>query len=118
MIQTPRVLTATVLLGLVGFTTGCSADVAPYEDDVDLGEQRDALDYTSGASQPEQLAPQTDALAGGRRTPPGMGTITTDVGISAKAACTCADHPKPGYNCNDCSVINGRCWCFYGLKNP
>ena len=43
---------------------------------------------------------------------------TLSLATPPERACTCGDHPKPGYNCNSYDIINGACWCFYGLKTP
>jgi hypothetical protein len=43
-------------------------------------------------------------------------TIDTFTGRAADLGCACADHPKPGYDCTNCSFSPGECQCSYELK--
>ena len=43
-------------------------------------------------------------------------TIATYTGPLAELSCSCADHPKPGYDCKSCYFSPGKCQCSYELK--
>lgn len=93
-----RKLVTVLVLSLGALSIACNAD-------------RTASDQTAKASE-NQLSLKSKTST--TRVQP-VGTIVSNVG--PQRACTCADHPKPKYTCNQCDVINGKCHCFYGLTS-
>jgi len=93
-----RKLAMVIMLCLGSLSVACNADRAASDEAVASSEN--TLSLKSGTSK--------------TRVPP-VGTIVSNV--DPQRACTCADHPKPKYTCNQCDVINGKCHCFYGLTS-
>lgn len=91
-----------------------------------------ATSADDAASKGEQVA-STEAQLSFAATPKPSATVATPartlptkikLKVDPAKACSCADHPKPGYDCNGCYMwdLDGDgksvCYCTYGLKAP